>query len=42
MKMILDNAFLRIPFLFGCAVACVIGIAGGYVAIYKVVTLIGN
>jgi len=42
MKMILDNAFLRIPFLLGCAVACVVGIAGGYVTIYKIVTFIGN
>jgi hypothetical protein len=42
LKMVMDNAVLRIPFLLGCAVAAVIGIAGGYVTIYKVVTFIGN
>jgi hypothetical protein len=42
LKVIFDNAILRIPFLFGAAIGAVIAIAGGFVTIYKAVTLIGN
>lgn len=42
LKMILDNSILRIPFLLAAAAGAVIAIAGGYVTIYKIVTMIGN
>jgi hypothetical protein len=42
LKMIFGNTFLRVPFLFAAAAGSVVAIAGGFVAIYKIVTLIGN
>ncbi|HUP58394.1 MAG TPA: hypothetical protein VM598_13130 [Bdellovibrionota bacterium] len=41
-KTVLSNPFLRVPFLFGAAAGAIAGVAGGYWAIYQVVTFIGN
>jgi hypothetical protein len=42
LKVIFDHSILRVPFLFACAAAAVVAVAGGYVTIYKIVTFVGN
>jgi hypothetical protein len=42
LKMIFDHSVLRIPFLLASAAAAVVAIAGGYLTIYKLVTMVGN